>query len=97
MESEKKFDILVTRHPGFADWAAKKGLSWDRHVRHATVEDVEGKNVLGVTPLWLAAKARTVTEVSVPDLPARLRGTELSAKQLDQLGAQLKKYKVEEK
>lgn len=71
--------IVVTRHQGLVAYLVEIGLiSPDTSViAHATAENVKGKDVIGVLPLSLAVEANSVTEVPM-NLPAELRGKELS-------------------
>ena len=85
--------VIISRHQGLLDWLASKGIT-GRVIPHATSDDVRGKNVIGNLPLHLAALADTVTVVNLPNLPAELRGKELSAEEMDQYGASLATYKV---
>ncbi len=50
-------------------------------ISHATVEDVQGKHVIGVLPLFLAAEAARVTVVPLR-VPAEMRGVELTTDQV---------------
>lgn len=44
--------------------------------QHASPDDIEGKHVIGVLPMRLAALACKVTEIAL-DLPPDMRGKEL--------------------
>ena len=70
--------LVVTRHAGLIQYLLEIGLisKDDEIVAHATVENVRGKDIVGVLPLSLACHANTVTEVPLA-LPQELRGTEL--------------------
>ena len=71
--------VVVTRHPGLIEHLRKEGLVHGdiRVIEHASIEDVRGKHVFGVLPLWLAAEAMSVTEVTL-NLPPEARGRELT-------------------
>ena len=70
--------LVVTRHAGLIQYLLEIGLisKDDEIVAHATVENVRGKDIVGVLPLSLACYANTVTEVPLA-LPQELRGTDL--------------------
>lgn len=66
-------------------------------IPHASEGDVPGKDVIivsGVLPLRLAALASTVTEVPL-NLPAELRGVELTLEQVRQFAGTEKMYRVQ--
>lgn len=76
-----QFDLIVTRHGGLVEWLAAQGIV-AQVVAHVSADDVRGKHVIGVLPLHLASLAASVTEV-VLDLPAEMRGKELSKEQVE--------------
>lgn len=92
------FHRVITRHPGAADWVSQQ-LGRSVHVAsHLELDEIEsGTNYYGVFPLHLAAaicaKGSACWAISV-NMPPALRGQELSAKQLDELGAELVRYDV---
>lgn len=77
--------VVVTRHPALVEYLVEQGLipAGAQVITHATPADVRGRDVIGVLPLSLAALAQTVTEVPL-NLPAELRGQELSLAQVRQ-------------
>lgn len=82
--------IIVARHPGLLEWLISHGYCTPDTPVLTHVDDpdqVRGLHVYGVLPLWLAAYAASVTEVSLPDLPAEMRGKELTKEQMDEYGA----------
>lgn len=90
---------FVTRHPGAIEWARRKGLAVDRQINHLDPACVEvGDTVIGVLPVNLAAgvcrKGARYIHLSV-DLPAEVRGRELTADELDAFGARLEAYVVQ--
>lgn len=88
-------NIIVARHAGLLEWLRLHGVKADRVVTgNATVEDVRGNDVYGILPLWLAAEANSVTEVSMPDLPFEMRGKEYPAEKMDEWGAHMVRYEV---
>ena len=89
---------FVSRHPGALEWAARQGLRIDRFATHLELSDVQpGDTVIGSLPVNLAAlvcqRQARFLNLSV-QLPFELRGTELSADQLEQLSARLEEYSV---
>lgn len=89
---------FVSRHPGALAWAATQRIRVDRVVPHLHLDDIQpGDTCIGTLPVNLAAQvcaagARYVHLVL--DVPAHLRGCELSAEQLVQLGARLQPFDV---
>ena len=89
---------FVSRHPGALEWAARQGLRIDRFATHLDPAEVQGGDtVICSLPVNLAAvvcrRGGRYLNLSVT-LPAELRGKELSADQLDQLGARLEEFRV---
>jgi len=85
--------VIVTRHQGLVQWLAMRGITGEV-IAQATPDDIKGKDVYGVLPLHLAAKANTVTTVDMPNLPAEKRGQDLTPEEMDQYGAKLTTYIV---
>jgi putative CRISPR-associated protein (TIGR02620 family) len=88
-------ELVVTRHAGLVEVLAGKGLcpAGTPVIAHARPSDVKGKHVAGVLPLSLAAECASVTEVTL-NLPAEMRGTELTAAQLRQYMTGVSRYVV---
>ena len=90
---------FVSRHAGAIEWAARQGLAVDRLVHHLDPDQVGGGDtVMGSLPVNLAAavcqRGARYLHLSI-ELPPELRGKELSADQLDQLGAKMCEYRLE--
>ena len=90
---------LITRHPGAIDWARESGLVWDRLEAHLSADTVAaGDRVYGVLPLPLAAelcaRGAEVWHLCIP-VTAAERGRELSAAELNRLGARFRRFHVE--
>lgn len=90
--------FFVSRHPGASAWAARQGLTVDRPVAHLDVAEVKsGDVVVGTLPVNLAAEVCTrggrYFHLSLR-LPQAARGRELTAGELDALGACLEEYAV---
>lgn len=86
---------VITRHPALVQHLIEIGLiSPDSAViAHATAEDVRDKHVIGVLPLSLAAEAASVTEIPM-NLPAELRGKELTIEQVRRFAGKPVRYCV---
>ena len=85
--------VIVTRHAGLVSWLAQRGIT-GRVITHATPEDVRGKDVYGVLPLHLAALARSVHMVDMPDLRPDQRGKDLNPADMNAAGARIVAYVV---
>jgi putative CRISPR-associated protein (TIGR02620 family) len=89
--------LIVTRHAPLVEWLRRHGIS-GKVIAQATPADVSGKDVYGILPLWLAAEANSVTEVSMPGLPlearARVNGGDFSVEEMDSWGAHLETFVV---
>ena len=84
--------VIVTRHAGLVEWLKRLGVEGEV-VSHADEDTVRGKRVYGVLPFRLAALADEFVEVSV-DVPAELRGKELTADDIDSLNPQVTAWRV---
>ena len=72
--------IIVTRHQGLVEVLSSMGIT-GKVVAHATLEDVQGKVVIGVLPMHLAAQTVMFGEVTLQLSPEQ-RGKELSAQEV---------------
>jgi len=90
---------FVTRHPGARDWAEQEGIAVDELVDHLEVERIRsGDTVIGSLPVNLAAEvcARGGHYLHLTlELPAELRGKELTAADMRRLGARAEEFRVE--
>lgn len=90
---------FVSRHPGARDWAEEEGIAVDLVVVHLDPVDVApGDIVIGSLPVNLAADvcARGARYLHLSlELPAALRGRELTAEQMRELGARIEEFRVE--
>ena len=88
--------VVVTRHKALVQFLVKRKMIGANTpiIAHAKAEDVLGKDVIGVLPLRLASLASSVTEVPM-DIPAELRGQELSLEQVEAFSGEPVKYTVE--
>lgn len=86
--------VLVTRHQALVEYFANMGITFDKVITHATAEDVKCNDVHGVLPLSLASLANTITTINM-DLPAEMRGKELSLEDIKKYLVDISTYKVE--
>ena len=89
--------LIVTRHATLIEWLRLRGIE-GRVIAQATVEDVAGKDVYGILPMWLASAANSITEVSMPGLPLEARtkvnGGDFTVEQMDEWGAEMRTFVV---
>ena len=86
--------VLVTRHHALVEYFSNMGLTFDKVITHATAKDVTGNDVYGVLPLRLASFTNTVTSIDM-NIPAELRGKELSLDDIKTYFTGISTYKVE--
>jgi CRISPR-associated protein Csx16 len=90
---------LVSRHPGAIEWVKSQESSIDHEVTHLSVEAYpkSGDIVIGSLPVHVIAKLNEqgirFFHIQV-NIPAELRGQELTKKQLESLGGSLQEYQV---
>lgn len=89
---------FVSRHPGAIEWACRKALAIDRFVPHFDPAPLhKGDVVIGTLPVHQAARVCALGARYVHlalDLPAEMRGRELSADQIESFGARLDAFDV---
>jgi CRISPR-associated protein Csx16 len=90
--------FFISRHPGAQQWAARQRLAVDHWVTHLNPAEVSADDtVIGTLPVNLAAEicARGARYVHLClRLPAQARGQELSADELERLGAHLQGFDI---
>ena len=88
-------DLIVTRHPGLAEYLKELGLISEscEVISHASPEAVTGRHVCGVLPHSLSCLCTSFTEVPL-SLPPELRGTELTVDQVRQYASAPVTYRV---
>ena len=89
---------FVSRHSGAIEWAARRQLHIDRVMPHLDPACVQpGDTVIGSLPVNLAAQVcatgAAYWHLSL-ELPASLRGRELSADELERLGARVQAFEI---
>lgn len=92
--------LFVSRNVGAQDWAQKNGFSTAEVVESFSPDMVSaGDTIVGTLPLPLAAaihsKGASFIALTMKPVPAELRGTPLSAEQMDELGAATQPMMVE--
>lgn len=88
------FDILITRHDGLKEFLAAEGHTWDEVITHVTDPSaLERKDVCGILPLHMACLCCSYTELHL-DIPAEMRGKELTEEQTREYARGLKTYVV---
>ncbi len=92
-KTRKPETVIVSRHTGAVEWLAQRGIA-GAVIAQATPEDVRGKNVIGNLPLHLAALARRVGSIDLPNLAAADRGRDLTPEEMDAAGATIRWYVV---
>jgi len=95
-----KIDIVVTRHPALVEYLREQGLVGEdvKVLSHASKEDVQDKNVLGVLPHSLSCLTKSFTEIPL-HLTADMRGKELSVEDIRKIAGKPATYivrKIEE-
>ena len=89
--------IVVTRHRALVEYLKELGLTDDNTevISHANIEDVKGKHVIGVLPLWLSCHASKITEIQIR-IPKEKRGKDLSLEDIKFYSGNPKTYIVKE-
>lgn len=90
--------FFVSRHAGALEWAARQHLHIDLLVPHLDpAQSKPGDTVIGSLPVSLAAQVcaagAAYWHLSL-ELPAELRGRELSADDLERLGARMEPFDI---
>ncbi len=89
---------FVSRHPGALHWMQAHGPAFDRHVPHLDLTQVQpGDTVIGTLPVNLAAQVCASGAAYwhlALEAPADSRGRELSAQELQTLGATLQRFVI---
>lgn len=90
--------FFISRHPGAIEWAARQHMPVDRCLAHLDPAIVmAGDIVIGSLPVNLAAQVCAAGaqywHLSL-ELPAEMRGQELSADDMARLGARVERFDV---
>lgn len=89
--------IVVTRHPALVALLIERGIIEEgaEVLSEVTPEQIRGRHVIGVLPLHLAVLCERVTVVPL-DVPAALRGQELTLEQLRAMAGPARAFVVRE-
>lgn len=88
------FDLVVTRHAGLVEYLKEQGITCDIILPHVQDPSIlEGKDVLGILPVNMAAMCNSFTELAL-DIPQELRGKELDLEQVRQYAIGFFTYKI---
>ena len=91
--------LFVSRHPGAIEWIKTQGLQIDRWVTHLDITDItHGDTVIGnlPVPMVFAINSRGARYIHLAvEVPASLRGQELTSTDLALFGAKLIEYQVQ--
>ena len=87
--------VVITRHSALVEHLLEIGLITPETpvISHASPEEVQGKDVIGVLPLSLACLARSITEIPLALTPED-RGRELTIERLREIAGSPTTYKV---
>lgn len=89
--------IITFRNETIREWLKEQGVD-GIYKPYVTPQDVAHRKVYGYLPMWLAAFAESVSEVSMPRLtpPERERFNrgDMTVQELDHYGARIATYQV---
>jgi len=89
--------LITFKNPAILAWLEAKGIKGE-HRQYVSPQDVLHRHVYGQLPLWLAAYADRISEVSIPKLSReareRLNNGLLSVPEMDDAGAYVATYQV---
>lgn len=87
---------FISRHLGALDWLQQQSITVDHQLAHLEIDRIQaGDTVIGTLPINLVAElnARGARYLHLTlDLPAEIRGQELTAATMHTLGARLEAY-----
>jgi CRISPR-associated protein Csx16 len=90
---------FITRHPGAVAWAHQEGIEVTEVIDHLDVARIQaGDTVVGTLPANLAAQvcARGARYLHLSlELPPAMRGKELTAEDMQRLGARLEAFEIQ--
>lgn len=87
--------LIVTRHRGLVEWLNIRGYT-GKVIPRATPSDVLNMHVIGKLPMHLCAISSSVTNVYIPNLPESRWGDDLTADEMERLGAYMRTYVIKE-
>lgn len=87
---------FISRHAGALVWLQQQSITVDQQLAHLEIDRIQaGDTVIGTLPINLVAElnARGARYLHLTlDLPAEIRGQELTAETMRTLGARLEAY-----
>ena len=88
--------VVITRHPALVEYLIELGLitSETPVINHASQEEVQGKDVIGVLPFSLACLAKSITEIPLALTPED-RGRELGIERIREIAKEPRTYSVQ--
>jgi hypothetical protein len=87
--------LIVTRQVSTVEWLRRRGIFGEVTGDVESVSEVAGRDLIGACPLWLAAEARSYTQIVIPGQQLRQRGQVLTADEMDARGAYLARFRLE--
>lgn len=81
--------VIVSAHDGAVEWLERQGIACPVF-DNVTADQIRGKRVIGNLPIPLAAEAAEIVAINIDT-----RGEELTADQMEAMGAKLIVYRVE--
>ncbi len=90
--------LFVSRHPGAIEWIKSQGITIDQWVTHLDINEIkQGDLVIGNLPIPMVftinQKGARYLHLAV-EVPASMRGRELTSTDLATLGAKLGEFQV---
>lgn len=76
--------LVVTRHSALVAYLLEQNIITEGNytvMQHVTVEDIKGKDVVGVIPLWMVNHVATITSVTMT-IPKELYGKDLTLEEM---------------
>jgi len=90
--------LFVSRHPGAIEWIKSQGVTIDRWITHLDIAEIQqGDRVIGNLPIPMVfainQRGARYMHLSV-EVPASMRGQELTSADLASFGAKLAEFQV---
>jgi putative CRISPR-associated protein (TIGR02620 family) len=92
MQMNSNIPMIATRHKGVIEWLRRRGITGEYIRRPTMPHEVAGRVVYGVLPEFLANYTITTYFVRLPNGFREYKGIELSADDLERLGAYIHQY-----
>ncbi len=89
--------LVTSGNASITAWLDSKGIKYE-YFGPVTTSEALHRHLIGLVPVWLAAYATSVSEISMPRLSrmdrARFNAGQLTPAEMDAAGAQLVTYEV---